>query len=462
VRHSLVAFVVSIGLTACKDTAGPLAPIADDVSAYAHSQVPEPPRFRADVPVYPAPVLYILYREYLHRHPEVDFLTPDDRRYQAYVERRLRALYPDRGYDGMMADAARAHATYMQEWIAYERAQRAHDHALRAVDFGVSSLSDADPSWDGQEEHPPYPDGYIPTITMEIDSLVATGPEVDRIYYYESLADGSYYAQEPGGGDEPIHMTGGHTVTSIDDLIILAGMGITPLDEGVQAQWGPALVAAGVAIGLAGYLYWRIESSGDRARDAAVEHFPHHNQHNTRADAFRHVYVSVLLRRYITAPLALLVTNRYEEMVVNPYPEFRMDIHNNRLGRVEKYAHFRGNWLTDRWNWRKWGRTARDYINTPNYGEFIPEWNTIPPPPQAEVDARLADIPAWKYIFISNEMTSASPGEGDGGGGGIGGPGDNYMTWATPARELRSATFFAGVAAIIRNSQHRELHLRIG
>jgi hypothetical protein len=51
-----------------------------------------------------APVIYILYREYLHKHPGLTRLSPEDERYQQYLERRCDNSIPPgdtRGWFGM-------------------------------------------------------------------------------------------------------------------------------------------------------------------------------------------------------------------------------------------------------------------------------------------------------------------------------------------------------------------------
>src|SRR5215218_11096832 len=82
---------------------------------------PAPPAFQTVAPGYPAAVQYIVYREYLHRNPRVTALTPDDKHYQQYVERRLRQLYPTRGYEGMMGEAVADVRRYHDEWKEYRR-----------------------------------------------------------------------------------------------------------------------------------------------------------------------------------------------------------------------------------------------------------------------------------------------------------------------------------------------------
>jgi hypothetical protein len=195
-----------------------------------------------------------------------------------------------------------------------------------------------------------------------------------------------------GAGTQPL---------SIDDLIRLAGEGWTPMD-GVRAQGlGTTLVGLPLGIALPYYYQWRIETAGNRAEQRANQYFPG-NQGNTRADAFRHIFLSMQLRRYLTASFAKLVTDKYEEQYSVRYPEERMDKHNNTLGREAKYRYFRGHWFWDRWDWKEWAVRVRNYVADPANGEFIPEWAVDPSPAPEQVDAREKAVPQWKYIYISN------------------------------------------------------------
>jgi hypothetical protein len=370
-------------------------------------------------------VQYIIYREYLHRHPRVTALSPDDRQYQAYVERRLRQLYPARGYAGMMGEAVADVHRFERLWAGYRH--QVETVAVATVpttcyaalepdpsctgdgDGGgggyggtggeATPNADVDPSWTGNDEHPGYPDGYIPTVQQEIDSLAAEPEEVERILYYESLADGSYNVAEA-----PLStgaMVGGARPT-IDDLIRAAGEGAGPGTGSVGTQNVAAgLVAGAVALGLAGYFYWRIEQSESRAKSRQALFYPTLFPQDTRADAFRHTFVNVLLRRYCTEPVAHMVMNWWESHSPNTPGGATMDFRNNDLGREVKYSHFRGHWLWDRWDWKEWSRRVRDYVNDPTKGEYIPEWAGSPGPSMSEVQARAQLVPKWKYIFIS-------------------------------------------------------------
>jgi hypothetical protein len=276
-------------LGACERAADPVGihPSEGLSSASRMAVAPAPPVFREDIPLYPAPVLYILYREFVHKNPHLTSFTPDNKQYQNHVERRLRQLYPGKGYPGMTADARRAMSEYLRAWATYERDLRLYGsgtvQSIGDCEFQIVPTEECgggiggddggsippeepptgeDPSWDGKEEHPEYPEWYIPTVVEEADSLQALPHEIERLDYYESLADGTYYRFVGDGGgyleDPGYILVNGRQAFSRDDLIRLAGEGVTPLDEVNTQGLGTALVVAAAAAGVPGYLYWRV------------------------------------------------------------------------------------------------------------------------------------------------------------------------------------------------------------
>lgn len=410
-------------LSACdvRQPAAPDLPEPAAVHALSVREAPEPPRLETSTPSYPVSVLYIVGREYVLKH-RLTQLDPADKQYLKYVERRLRQLYPEKGYDGMIDAAAADWRAYRDRWARYEAesaslataAYPAGGGTICPMVFSITcggvgepedpgtNPGDAagyedDASWTGNTEHPAPPEGFIPTVPEEIDTLQAEQPEIDRIYYYESLASGSYRA-------EPIYMTslGGRRTATIDDLIRLAGEGWTPMGGKMGTQGlGDMLVALPVVGGVLYYYYWRIETSGNRAEQRANQFFPG-DQHNTRADAFRHAFLSVQLRRYVTSTFAKVITDEYEQRYANPYAERRMDQHNNYLGRGARYQYFRGHWFWDRWDWKEWSVRVRNYVKDPARGEFIPRWIQEPPLTDQEIYNWEASVPNGKYIYLSN------------------------------------------------------------
>jgi hypothetical protein len=364
-------------------------------------------------------VIYILYREYLHKNPGLTTLSPEDKHYQQYLERRLRQLYPTKGYSGMMQDAVEEMRQYRLAWKVYEEEYDAWVQAISpfcndGVDpntgepcnvpeagGGTSSDPTVDGSWGGQEEHPVPPDEMIPTLQMEIDTLQMSQPEINQLYYQESLANGSFFFSR----EELIVSSTGQKAT-IDDLIRAAGDGWMPstgpalgevviqFDPGTWAQ----IAITGAVIGWKAY---RIKQAVDRANAKSNEYFGQLNYSSTKRDAHRHIFLSMQLRRYVGSDLAKWGTDLYEVWGNNLPPDRAMDYHNNDIGREVRYHNFRGHWLWDRWDWKEWAEKVRNYINTPTNEEYIPEWKTNPPSTLQEANARAAMTPNWKYIYFA-------------------------------------------------------------
>lgn len=350
----------------------------------------------------------------MNRNPGLSTLTLDDPHYQRYVEKRLRELYPDRGYAGMMRDAVAELRHNRSAWQQYERELREYQRlmASNSALLGYSATTSCstgyvdpyvgqDSSWSGQEEFGVPPDEQLPTIQMEIDTLMLVGKQVDDIYYYESIANGTYAG---GGGPpkEPIHMTG--TGGSTDDLIRAAAMGYTPNSGGMGAQSLTADVIR-VGVGLIGWKAYRAATAHNLAREKSTAFYSGLAEGDTKRDAHRHIYWSMMLRRWVGKFLAKSVTDWYEDYTNSSGPPRVMDLHNNDIGRTYRYNSFRGHWFWDRWDTSEWAIRVRDYINNESVNaEYIPEWFGASPPLTTEQAwAREACVPDEKYIFFSRQ-----------------------------------------------------------
>lgn len=225
-RRNVCGIAALLLLCACEAS---VAPVSANGAAPAQDRAagvpvrPIAPVLEAKAPGYPPLAIYIVYREYVHQNPGLTTLSDDDPRYQQYMEKRLRELYPARGYAGMMRDAvaeARRNRLLVRQ---YERDVREYDRRMRALSTASTNSSSAtstceasyadsnagaDSSWSGQEEFAVPPDEQLPTIQMEIDTLQLEGPEVDAIHYYEALATGTYAPGGGPGGGDTINMTG--------------------------------------------------------------------------------------------------------------------------------------------------------------------------------------------------------------------------------------------------------------
>ncbi len=379
---------------------------------------PVTPIIQSRTHVYPAVAVYIVYREWVNRNPGLTTLNVDDLHYQRYVEKRMRELYPDRGYAGMMRDAVAEVRQNQEAWQQYERELREYERQMGSYSAlsgyaivntcstgYVDPYAGQDASWAGEEEFAVPPDSQLPTIQMEVDSLMLVGQQVDDIYYYESLAKGTYSGGSGGGGGggggEPINMTG---TGSTDDLIRAAALGYTPSsgELGVQSLTAGAI---SVGAGLVGWKAYRALTAHNLAREKSTAFFPNLVEGDTKRDAHRHIYWSMMLRRWVGKFLAKSVTDWYEGHTNSTGAPRVMDLHNNDIGRTHRYNSFRGHWFWDRWDTSEWAVRVRDYINNESTNAaYIPEWFQASPPLTTEQAwAREACVADEKYIFFSRQ-----------------------------------------------------------
>ena len=115
-----------------------------------------------------------------------------------------------------------------------------------------------------------------------------------------------------------------------------------------------------------------------------------------KGDAFRHILVSLLLRRYLNRPLShqimysweLLADTKGENEPRNRY----MDLHNNRIGRYLKYKELRqGTDYTD------WARTVHKWIENPG-NQAYQEWSQATPT-KSEAKAIEKQVAPQQYIY---------------------------------------------------------------
>lgn len=375
-------------------------------------------------------VIYALGREYANKFKEKK-ITKGDRHYMQYMERRLREIYPRRGHDGMMEEGYRESLAYLNSAARdgdktaqrllvgipqsdLARARTASIPSARAVPSAQNataplsptgqrealpppdciedepcggSSSDpyvADPSWNDQsdDEWPLYADGYVPTVAEEAQYTSATPTEVQQMEYIEELA-------ATGGIDK-------WALTLEDASGPYAARGTASSGGGWVVAVGAAVVAVGI---VGGYVYWRATQSANRAYARSEDYYGYQGEVGTQRDAFRHMYVNVMLRRYITKTLAALIMTRRENGAENPPRDKEMDLHNNYLGRTVRYDYFRGHWLWDRYDWEKWGRNVRSFTNdTGRNQELISNWAVDPGPSSQQAESRQDLVATNRYI----------------------------------------------------------------
>jgi hypothetical protein len=124
-----------------------------------------------------------------------------------------------------------------------------------------------------------------------------------------------------------------------------------------------------------GYLVYRVMQSKERAVIKAQHYYGADTNCGKRGDAFKHLYVSMLLRRYLTENAAKLIMDIFWENAATNRPCDRfMDLHNNHVGRNTQYGTFRGSFFEDMYDWEQWGGNIHNFVDN-NVNSVEENWN---------------------------------------------------------------------------------------
>ena len=320
------------------------------------------PEFHLDLPKFPVEALHILEREYTHQsstNGRAENLTLDE-----YIEQRLIELFPDEAYLGMLEETADLIEELTLDYEKYLADLEAYEIAISAEIF---------------EE-----DEFVPFTSLE-EEIELTDMTQEEIAYFMEL----------------------EAIASADDLI--TGEELNDLldnsassgrsDGGILEIW--AVLNVGGVPGVAGLATWRILQARSRAEQRAGEFYPGNTSAGERGDAFRHIFVSMHLRRYLTrvgawAVMGAVEANRDLRRTNTPRDR-QMDLHNNKIGRDTRYRQFRGRWWKDRRDWRRWSGRVKGFVDNTNNG-FLMNWRSNEPDTQrARREAN--NVPNTRYIW---------------------------------------------------------------
>lgn len=312
-------------------------------------EIPIQPVFQTRLPSFHAITFHILQREYAHK-----FANGETTLFEGeYLERRLIELYPEKAFEGMYDQAKAEMAINIANYEEYLSKLRLYE-----VSNGM------EPSIKDEEIYRPFT-----TLNDEINYLQMTEDEIEEFNRYEALAT----------SEKPI------TREQLESLLNLR--------SGVIVY-----VAIGTAAAITGYSVWRVYQSRNRAENKASSLFPGLTDAGKIGDAFRHIYVSVLLRNYLTIVGAWAVMGTYE--IVNPNDHARdtyMDYHNNAVGRYYEYWTFRGSYWGDYGDWEEWAENAMEWVDNLNNGVYMDWQLTNPDADTAEYEED--EVDDYKYIY---------------------------------------------------------------
>lgn len=316
------------------------------------------------VPVFDPAVLYVLAREYEGEGDSV-------RSMGEYVEERLMELYPERAYRGMMAKMADATMGRLQE------VRRMPQYRANTVD-GISMSSPNEAYFNSVSD------------SAEVELMQMTEAEALVFWELNALAD----------ADTKVRLADFDNLRAFDSEwelnAVLMGDEIPYI---AKEEWAMSFVSMGVASST----IYRIMQSKARSEYVARHFYKSNTSYGKRGDAYKHIFVNMLLRRYTTSQIAWLVMDVYwERASVNRPCDNVMDFHNNLVGREYQYD----NLLKGSDDWRRWAYNLRDFVNDTTRNAEYMSWRLDTPSIIVTEDEKR--VSPQKYIYWSKDSEPLS------------------------------------------------------
>jgi hypothetical protein len=162
-------------------------------------------------------------------------------------------------------------------------------------------------------------------------------------------------------------------------------------------EWAMSFVSMGVASSM----IYRVLQSKSRAEYVARHFYHAKTSFGKRGDAYKHIFVNLLLRRYTTSRIAWLVMDVYWEYAsINQPCDNAMDFHNNLVGREYQYDKL----LEGSDDWRVWAYTTRDFVDDTTKNAVFMNWRLDTP--SLVVNQEEKNVDSHKYIYWSKDTES--------------------------------------------------------
>ena len=154
-------------------------------------------------------------------------------------------------------------------------------------------------------------------------------------------------------------------------------------------------------------MFYRIMQSKARAEHLARHYYGENTNSGKRGDAFKHIYVNTLLRRYTGRLMAWLVMDVYWEHASPNAPcDHFMDLHNNQIGRNSHYQLFTLNTQPSTLNtplpsWQQTAARIYQFIEDTTANSTYHQWDKQTPSFIVKKDEQQS--PAQQYIYWNKE-----------------------------------------------------------
>lgn len=327
--------------------------------------------------MFPSDVLYVISREFELIHdstslksqtPEAKKMLPANMSFQNYMEKRLVELYPNKAFKGMMADFCLEKAS----GLAFLDSRLSLPENSELVNIKSSQMAKNEPFY------------LFISIEDEMDFMDMNERERSKYLALNELATNENFAKisdfnniKEAFDSIPPNLDSDDLSFFLEENVFLSGI----------------LFASGGA-----YIAYRVKQNKERAVQMAQKHYPDNISCGKKGDAFKHLTISMLLKRYLTEEMSYLILDLFWENRGNNSPcDKHMDLHNNHVGRVTKYSTFRGN--ENPYDWKKWIKNIHNFVEN-EYNAIEKPWNKEIIEYVIEKDTKTSN--KSKYIFWNN------------------------------------------------------------
>lgn len=306
----LFTIFLMIGMVACKTQQ-----VSQSVRPDATIDHPQPDT--TALPTFPAEVIYVLGAQW-----ENDTNLQQEATIADYIEKELIRLYPEKAYKGYIRNICTKVDTLLKD-------------SYQSPTLFVPKRNEINLSSPRTQTYDIYRKLDSLSLEEELTILALTPDEYEEWNVLQSLVN----------SDKILTRESFDTLktTSFDDENLLMTLML----------WkGPRM-------------FYRVMQSKSRAEKVAYYYYGDATNNGRPGDAFKHIYVNVLLRTYVGEWMSHAIMDVFWEWNSPNAPcDFYMDMHNNIIGRQIRYNFFTNSsaQYLDNNYWLKWAENVHQYI----------------------------------------------------------------------------------------------------
>ena len=339
--YIILFLTLLFGFYSCKTKKVVETPAVEEVKPQADTTL---------IPSFPSEVLYVVSREYesvwdstkeKYNTAEAEYIRENNVSIKEYMEKRLITLFPNLAYIGLM-----------------EKIEG------KAKDL-IPNMTKITPSFRSQDGY--YMPSFAERVNLEkisdnheINHLYLSTSELQLFNKLNALADTSHFVTLEQMSDIQVK----DSLWNVDKVLS---------EDSVPYYMRESMLISFLTSGLGSHVFFRIMQSKARATYVAEFFYPGLTKDGRKGDAYKHLYVNIMLRNYVGAVMAWLIMDIYWENAASNAPcDMIMDLHNNHVGRHSRYRDLRG---AENTQWVDWAYNVKSFVEDTTRNAQYHNWN---------------------------------------------------------------------------------------